>query len=80
MIFSEFLKLRMRQLFSISSRRWVGAKSLRSLNCNVHLWRALFKRDSYEAVWSQSAQLSASFLTIPSVCIEKLKFSSILVC
>ena len=50
-IFSEFLKLRVRQRFSISSRRYVGDKSLRILKvwiCHVHLspnfqrWQASF--------------------------------------
>ena len=37
-ICSDFFKLRVRQRFSISSRRYVGAKSLRILNvCDVHL-------------------------------------------
>ena len=60
-IFSEFLKLRVRQRFSISSRRYVGDKSLGILKVIIAMFiclptsrdgrRALFKRDSCEAVW-----------------------------
>ena len=141
-IFSEFLKLRVRQRFPISSRSYVGDKSFKILKVWIAMFvclptsrddrRALFRRDSYEAVWLEWTHFRAlswifsihrafgavrwyqtagqywkwlrmnalkranlallswqkenllralsclpAFLLIYSVCIEKLKFSSI---